>query len=729
MRLYPNRRSGECVTCKAKVAAKAGFVFRGAGNAWTVCCNSDKCIPVEVLKAHKDYEARQARKELTAEGELYFPYDPNALDLLRSFPATKDRTKKVWDSQKKCRNISLSPADRPRVLELCEKLGITVAPELQDIPKDDFVERALERCKEHPELYAFQPVGVEFLARREKAILADDMGLGKTVQALLAVDTSMGALVICPSSVKYSWEDEVRKWRPDMTPEVLEGRGSFRWPKPGEVVIANFEILPKWLMPVVIATTDDGKEIKGAAIPDLPSFREVSPRDVVLIVDEAHRGKNYRTQTHKKLKELGILCGRTWLLSGTPLPSRPTDLYGVLQMGLMDREVFGGWKGFVRCFQGSKSGWNGSYVWGSPLPEVAERMRRVMLRRMKDEVLPDLPPIVWKDVGVRGMSDILLRDMDSLISVCDAYLDEGMLPPFEMISKIRAKLSKSRIPVMEQMVEDFEDAGEPLVVFSAYKAPIEVLAKRDGWGVITGDETAKQRREVVRDFQAGKLKGVGLTIRAGGEGITLTRASNVLFVDLEWTPAHNNQAIDRLRRIGQKGASIQVIRMFSDHPLDRRVHQILGEKMRLIQKAIEDSINYEIPAEKKGLDIRSESQADFDARMAAIEAAAKKLEEDQAKQRFTDGAWLQGERAKASRPEVEITPVVADKLRSALDFMLQRCDGAHARDDVGFNKPDAGRARILALTGLKEDGELRAAERMLSRYHRQLEARYPEIFA
>jgi hypothetical protein len=711
------------------VAAQAGFCFRDPNRNWKVACNSDKCIPANVLAEQKAREGANSRKELTADGELYFPYDPAALDLLRAFPPTKDRSKDTFDKVKKCRNVSLAAEDRPRILELCAKMGITVAAELQEIPNDPMVDRAVARALTIPTLYDFQLAGIEFLARRTRAILADDMGLGKTLQALMAVDPTMGALVVCPSAVKYSWSDEVKKWRPDLTPVVLEGRESFRWPKPGEVVITNFEILPKWLMPVTIAKGRDGKEIKGAQIPNIPSFRGMNPKNVVCIIDEAHRGKNYRTQVHKKIKELGTLCGKIWFLTGTPLMSRPTDLYGVLQSGHMDRDVFGGWKGFTRCFSASRSGYGGSWQFGSPLPEVPERMRRVMLRRMKEEVLPDLPSTIWKDVVVDGLGVRLRGQLDKLWDKIGAGVEAGELPSFEMLSKVRAKLAESRIPAMLDMVEDFEDAGTPLVVFSAYKAPINKLGERDGWRIITGDVSAQERQEIVREFQAGNLKGVALTIAAGGVGLTLTHASNVLFVDLDWTPALNAQATDRVRRIGQTAGSVQVIRMMSDHAVDRRVHELLAEKMELIQKAIEAEIKYEAKAPKGALAINTESQADFDARMAKINAAVAQVAVQQAQQRVIDGAWLTGERNKANRPEVPITPQLAVTLRDALKFMLGRCDGAQARDDVGFNKPDAGRARVLVTTGLTSDDELRAAERMLSRYHRQLHGVYPQIFA
>ena len=725
MALYPNKRAGICETCKAKVAVRAGFIARSKSGGWDVFCNSNRCIPAHLQQKNAD----KNRKELTKDGELYFPYDPAALDLLRSFPPTRDRNKKVWDKEKRCRNVSLEAEDRPRVLELCERLGIKVADELKVVPESQTLLQALARATAVETLRDFQIPGIEFLARRRRAVLADDMGLGKTFQALMAADSDKGLLVVCPSSVKYNWAEEVRKWRPDLTPEVMEGRGSFRWPSAGEVVITNFEILPKWLLPVVVAKKDDGTEIKAAQIPDLPSFQGMDTKNIIFIVDEAQRVKNYRSQVHRKVKELARICGRTWFLTGTPIENRPTDLWSVLQAGHMERDVFGGWRGFVRCFNGAKTGFRGAYQWGRPLPEVPERLRRVMLRRLKDEVLKDLPPTVWSDLVVDVHGAALQRHLGKLYDSIQHYFDEGRLPPFEKLSEARAKLAASRIPAMLDFVEDYEEAGQPLVVFSAYKAPIEKLGERDGWAIITGDVSAAKRQEIVREFQAGNLKGVGITIAAGGAGLTLTRASAVLFVDLDWVPARNAQAVDRIRRIGQMASSIQVIRMVSNHPVDRRVHQVLAEKMVLIEKALEAEITYEKKDAPASVAIRQETQAEFDARMARIQAAAQRVAQDQAKQRVVGGGWLQGERSKAAgRPEVDITPQVAVSLRDALKFMLNRCDGAHSRDDVGFNKPDAGRARILATTGLTTDAELRTAERLLSRYYRQLHTKYPELF-
>jgi hypothetical protein len=733
--LYPNKRSGTCVTCKAKVAVGAGVISKNSAGRWDVYHNSDQCIPADLQAKN----AQKNRKELTANGELYFPYDAAALPLLRAFPPTRDRSLEVWDKKKGCRHVSLDAGDRMRVLELCAKLGVPVADELKEIPKDESALDALARANAVTTLRDFQLPGVEFLARRRRAVLGDDMGLGKTFQALLAADPNMGLLVVCPSSLKYNWADEVRKWRPDLTPEVMEGRGNFRFPKAGEVVITNFEILPKWLLPVTVATKEvRGKtvEIKAAQVPALPSFRGINTKNIILIVDECQRAKNSKSQLHKKVKELARICGRTWFLTGTPLMSRPLDLWNVLQAGHMAHDVFGGWGdgtwGFTGAFRARKvrvSRYQTVWQWGTPTEDTPERLRRVMLRRLKDGVLDDLPPTVWSDLVVDVKGVRFTRELTKLYERFEDELTQGRLPRFEELSDARAKLAESRIPAMLDMVQDYEEAGEPLVVFSAYKAPINKLGERDGWAIITGDVPAARRQEIVRDFQAGRLKGIGLTIAAGGVGITLTKASNVLFVDLDWVPANNAQAVDRIRRIGQNADSIQVMRMVSNHPVDRRVHQILAIKMELIQKAIDTQVEYDTANTPSGVTIKTESKEDFDARIARIAAAAAQVARDEAKLRVTGSGWLSGERQKAQRPEVPITPPVAVSLRDALTFMLNRCDGAQARDDVGFSKPDAGRARVLAETGLTTEDELRTAERLLSRYYRQLHNTYPILFS
>jgi SWI/SNF-related matrix-associated actin-dependent regulator 1 of chromatin subfamily A len=217
-----------------------------------------------------------------------------------------------------------------------------------------------------------------------------------------------------------------------------------------------------------------------------------------------------------------------------------------------------------------------------------------MIRRKKDDVLDDLPPVRTREVICRGVGQQLQLRLDMAM---EYWVSEGQtrrkgalpreLPPFEEFSELRMLLAESRISDMLSIVEQHEETETPLVVFSAHRAPIEELHKRAGWEVILGGQSPSITQGVVKRFQAGELKGVGLSIRAGGYGHTLTRASHVLFVDLSWVPSENRQAIDRVRRIGQKASRILVTRLVSDHALDRHVLKLLDEKQEVIDRAVD----------------------------------------------------------------------------------------------------------------------------------------------
>lgn len=148
---------------------------------------------------------------------------------------------------------------------------------------------------------------------------------------------------------------------------------------------------------------------------------------------------------------------------------------------------------------------------------------------------------------------------------------------------------------MLEYIENAEEQDVPLVVFSAHLGPLDALLFRPGWAVINGLTSPEKRQEIVREFQAGNLKGLGVSIQAGGIGINLTHAWKGIFVDLDWSPAANWQAEDRLARIGQKSNKVEIVRMVSDHPLDLHLQKMLVDKMDTIYKAIDSSMTRKEP--------------------------------------------------------------------------------------------------------------------------------------
>jgi SNF2 family DNA or RNA helicase len=321
-------------------------------------------------------------------------------------------------------------------------------------------------------------------------------------------------------------------------------------------------------------------------------FLKQCPDNVVLIFDEGHVFASGNSLQSIKAKGLAQAIrsrgGRTWITTGTPLMNSPADLWNVLSIVMCAQEAFGDYKTFLQLFD-AKSLEFGGFSFGTPeTAEVAERIQRVMLRRMRREVFDQLPKNTIQFIPVEV-------DRNAL-EACDEFMQQyggiekilkelGKSLDFKTMSKVRATLAKAKIPAMLEHVETFEEANEPLVVFCSYRAPIDKLAERDGWMTITGDTSDKDSEAIIAAFQAGKLKGIGMTIRAGGAGITLTRSCYTLFVDEEWNPGLNAQARGRTDRIGQERPCWYGI-LVSDHPLDSRVAELIEQKQEMADASV-----------------------------------------------------------------------------------------------------------------------------------------------
>jgi SWI/SNF-related matrix-associated actin-dependent regulator of chromatin subfamily A-like protein 1 len=581
MKAYPNRYKGKCEVCRCWVQPNNGFICSTGPREYVRSKYNDKYIACWCSEHVPHGKPTEGERRLDAQGRCITPYEPRNLDLIRSFPGARWRPldspentlgKPYWQ-------VSLEMCDRRRVLEIADKMGLEVDPSLRQVTNT-----AQSLKARHVGLYPFQVEGVDWLGHslNKARLLGDDMGLGKTVQALVALPDQAATIVVCPAALKYNWQAECRKWRSDLTPVVLEGRNSFRFPKPGEIIITNYDILPKWLEPV--APFENAK--RWQYVVRLPLSTKEAAKEVVTIVDECQRIKNGKTARAKRVNGLGMVTGTTWALTGTPLENRPLDLWGILVNLGMSRTVFGKFERFLDVMNGCKGPWGG-YEFGMPKPQVADLMRRVMLRRRREEVLPDLPRKTYHTIEV-DLPENLQQEMDDLWEEwCETIMEAKELPPFEEFSAVRAALAKSRIPALIDLVEDHEEQGVPLVVFSAHKAPIESCGAREGWAIITGETPAVKRQAIVEDFQAGKLKGIALTIRAGGVGLTLTRAWKSIFVDLDWVPSQNQQAEDRICRIGQTAAHCEIVRMVSRHVLDQHVLELIAWKVAVIEQAIE----------------------------------------------------------------------------------------------------------------------------------------------
>jgi len=431
------------------------------------------------------------------------------------------------------------------------------------------------------------------------------MGLGKTVQVCAALSQldRVALMVVSPAGVVHGWRRELTKWT-TLEPRLVT-RSSMRWPSAGQAILCSY----------------DAARVGALKLGPAPKPDECT---LVLVIDEVHRCKGARSAQTKACRAVAQAVdrsgGRAWLLSGTPLKNDHRELWNVLEVCGLGTVAFGSRERFAAL--------------ATVEPEAyASRLRRVMLRRRKEDVLKDLPPIVPQDIQVElteevraELDRVLSRIVEAAVSSArqrarriaseagiSADLAEQQAQdaeqrarddvgealrmvlageaavPFELISRAKALLSAAKLPSCLELLEDLAPSAEdPVVVFSAGAAVVSELGARDGWARIDGEVTGTARQKVIDRFARGELAGVAISIRAGGEGLDglQRRASRAILNDREWTPADNAQAIGRLHRFGQQ-RSVHVYRLIAQHPLDERITELCEEKQATFAEAID----------------------------------------------------------------------------------------------------------------------------------------------
>ncbi len=412
-------------------------------------------------------------------------------------------------------------------------------------------------------LRPFQVAGVRYLLEHRRAFLADEQGLGKTVQALatLEVDDAFPAVVVCPASMKLTWEREAGIWLPHRSTQVLEGRSGAIARR--DITIVNYDIV------------------------DAHSGSLGRLGLKALVLDECHYVKNPRAKRTRAVRRLAEALPKDGLrlgLSGTPVLNHPDEL--ISQLRVLGRlNEFGSGARFHRLFEGNQR--EARLHW--------HLRRRCFVRRLKRDVLPQLPEKerVLVPVELTNRDEYRRAEEDVI-----AWLREQPLDLRELEAKIAATLRAERLAQLGTLrrlaahgklaaalswIADFRQSEEALVVFAHHVDILEALVARHPEALhLLGRDSARAREDTVAAFQ--DPEGPGLLIASTGvaaQGITLTRASHVAFLELEWTPAMMDQAEDRLHRIGQRDA-VTAWYLLAAHTIDEDTSRVLERKRGLV---------------------------------------------------------------------------------------------------------------------------------------------------
>jgi SWI/SNF-related matrix-associated actin-dependent regulator of chromatin subfamily A-like protein 1 len=413
------------------------------------------------------------------------------------------------------------------------------------------------------ELAPFQWVAVRYALDARRTFLSDEQGLGKTVEALatLEADEAFPAVVVCPASMKLTWEREAARWLPHRSVAVVSGRGST--PPIADILILNYEIVQAHLT-------------------------ELSHRGLkALIADESHYCKNPQAKRTRAMRYLGDAVAKDGLrlaLTGTPVMNHADEL--IAQLRVIGRlSEFGSGASFSRQFEGELSE-----------ERLHWHLRRFcFVRRLKSEVLPQLPAKrqVVVPVGLNNEAEYRLAEDDVI-----EWLKSQPLDLKELGAKIATTLRAERLAQLTTLqrlaargklaaaltwIHDFLASGEALVVFARHREVQEAVIARFPEALhLLGSDNVAERQASINAFQ--KADGPQLIVcatRVAAQGITLTRASNVCFLELEWTPAIHDQAEDRCHRIGQRDAVTAWYLLAAD-TIDETMARLIQRKREII---------------------------------------------------------------------------------------------------------------------------------------------------
>jgi len=410
--------------------------------------------------------------------------------------------------------------------------------------------------------FPYQVDGISWLDRVNSGLLADEPGLGKTLQACVAADVP--ALVVCPAAMRVEWAREMNKWRPGLKVLVVSGRNAYDAKRyEADVVVVNYDVLAGHLKALL------------------------RRQWATVIADEAHylktlkmsRDKYVGSARAKAFVELSSRAKRRFLLTATPIMNRPIELWPLLHLVDADRwdsyVSFGKryCDGYLENLPGGRGrAWN--FTGSSNSDELhAILAERYMLRRTKD-ILP--LPEKSRQTKLVALDGAPAKEYDKAAADFLKWVEEQggpdkvdkavMALALTKMTALRRLAAVGKVPyAVEWIVNHFEATGRPLVVMGHHRVVTEGIAKelstlqvqtpsgerRLRIGRIVGGMAEAARTADKDAFQAGKIDVIVCSIQAAGVGLTLTAASETLFVERAWRPSDLVQAEDRIWRIGQ----------------------------------------------------------------------------------------------------------------------------------------------------------------------------------
>ncbi len=446
------------------------------------------------------------------------------------------------------------------LVKLEDRLRILLQPPLETL----LSARSL-RFAFHP--FPYQLDGIAFLYPRHQAVLADEMGLGKTMQAVTAVrllahhGQLRRVLFICPKPLVTNWRREFTLWAPELPVTIVDGnpqRRHWLWREGGDLVtIANYE----------------------AVVRDRTDLCDPTNYFDLVILDESQRIKNLSSVTSEIVRQ--IPRSRSWALTGTPIENSVEDLVGIFEFvspGRVDAQM-------------------------KPRA-IGRAVTDHVLRRTKDQVLSDLPPKMFRDAEVEltpeQLASYQLAEDEGVFRLREMKHEATIQHVFELVLRLKQICNfdpmtgtSSKLERLEADLEECVTSGRKAIIFSQWVQTITELKQRLARfqpAEYHGQVPQRRRDAVIEHFRDDPNCHVMLmSYGAGSVGLNLQFASYVFLFDRWWNPAVEDQAINRVHRIGVKWP-VTVTRFLVVDTIEQRINQILERKRELFDAVFGEAI-------------------------------------------------------------------------------------------------------------------------------------------
>ena len=406
------------------------------------------------------------------------------------------------------------------------------------------------------DLRDYQKTGVEFLSSNESALLGDDMGLGKTIQAIVSLKKAFKekgikkTLIVVPNSLASNWLKEFNIWYKDCNVIRVKGDKEER-----SYIIGN--------NPGVTIVTYEQIRIFLSDSPNLTKYD-------YLIFDEAQRLKNQNSNLYQACRKLK--ANTKWMLTGTPLENTPYDivsLFSILKFGLIQ-------SGFTTL-------------------EIRDAIYPFLLRRLKKDVLDDLPDLLEENIYI-DLTDTQIGVYNKTIKQkfeLDKKDSSGMLALITELKKIcnfdPISGQSGKLEVLNQILSEKISNNEKVIIFSQYVKTLEFIKENIKYEslIYEGSLNSEKKDEIINNFKNKSNSNVLLmSIKSGGVGLNLQEASTVIIFDRWWNPATENQAIARAHRLGNKN-KVHAIKFIAAGTIEERIIELLEIKQDYFDDVVE----------------------------------------------------------------------------------------------------------------------------------------------